>query len=161
MKKLISGLFIFAVLLSSISILSSSSCNKTGDSDSKPPSNFTWTYYNSTYKADLCSAYVNYDLAPFLIMAITGTNFNTYFTQKISITLTSFNPGDYSFVPGPGSSRLEYIDVLGYVHSGVSGTLTITSYTNNLMSGNFSAVMAGPSGNETITGNFTNVRVRP
>ena len=161
MKKLISGLFIFLVLLSNISILSSSSCNKTGDSDSKPPSNFTWTYNGSTYKADLCSAYVHYDLAPFLIMAITGTNFITYFTRKISFTLTSFNPGDYSFVPGPGSSRLEYIDDLGYNHSGVSGTLSITSNVNNLMSGNFSAVMAGPSGNEPISGRFTNVPVKP
>lgn len=161
MKKLISGLFIFSILLSSISVLLSSSCNKTSDSDSKPPSSFTWTYNGTTYKADLCSAYVHYDLTPFLIMAITGTNFNTYFTQKIYFSLDSFNPGNFNIVPGPGSNILEYIDVLGYGHSGVSGTLSITSNANNLMSGNFSATIAGPSGNEPISGSFTNVPVKP
>ena len=159
MKKAIPGLFIFAILFSYIGILFS--CNKTGDSDSKPPSNFTWTYNGSTYKADLDSAYVHYDLTPYLIMAITGTNFNTFFTQKIYFSLASFNTGNFTIVPGPGSNILQYIDVSGYDHSGVSGTLSITSNANNLLSGNFSATIAGPSGNEPISGSFTNVPVKP
>jgi hypothetical protein len=94
-------------------------------------------------------------------MAITGTNFNTNFNRKIYFILTSFNPGDFNIVPGTGSNKLEYIDELGFGHSGVSGTLSITSNANNLMSGNFSATIAGPSGNEPISGSFTNVPVKP
>jgi len=158
MKKAIPGLFIFAVLFS-IAILPS--CNKTSDSDSKPPSNFTWTYNGTTYKADLDSAYVRYDLTPYFIKAIIGTNFITNHTQEIWFSLASFNTGSFAIVPGPGSNVLHYTDVLGYDHPGISGTLNITSYANNLLSGNFSATIAGPSGNEPITGNFTNVPVKP
>jgi hypothetical protein len=161
MKKIIPDLFIFTVFFISISVLPSSSCNKKSDSGSKPPSSFIWTFKGTTYKADLCSAYVHYDLTPFLIMAITGTDFNTNFTQKIYFSLDSFNTGNFTIVPGPGSNILHYIDVLGNDHSGVSGTLSLISYANNLLSGNFSATIAGPSGNEPITGSFSNVPVRP
>lgn len=95
----------------------------------------------STYQANLDSAYMNYDLTPYLIMAITGTNFNTSFNRKIYFSLTSFNQGSFNVVPGPGSNILYYIDESGFNHSGVSGILSITSNANNLLSGNFAALL--------------------
>lgn len=159
MKKALSILYICVVLSGNIFILSS--CNKSNDSGTKPSSDFTWTFNGSTHKADLDTAYVHYDLTPYLIMAITGTNFNTNSTRKIYFSLTSFNPGNFTIVPGPGSNILEYIDELGYGHPGVSGTLSITSNANNLLNGNFSAIVASLSGNLPITGSFTNVPVKP
>jgi hypothetical protein len=160
MKKIKAIFFISALIVCSFIFLSSS-CHKSNDQGSKPPSVFTWTFRGSIITADLDSAYVHYDLTPYLIKAITGTNFITNHTREISFSMTSFNPGNFSIVPGPGSNILYYYDELGYIHSGVSGTLSITSNSNNLMNGNFSAVMAGPSGNELITGSFTNVPVKP
>lgn len=160
MKKINTILFISALVVCS-SIFLSSSCDKPNDPDPKPPSDFTWTFRGSTIKADIDSAFVNHDLAPYFIKAITGTNFRHSYTRLISFTLTSFNPGNFIIVSGPGSNKLEYIDELGFIHTGISGSLTIASNSNNLMSGNFSAIMAGPSGNEPITGNFTNVPVKP
>ena len=159
--KMIKAIFYISALIVCSSLLLSSSCNKSNDPDPNPASDFTWTFRGSTIKADLDSAFVNYDLAPYFIKAITGTNFRHSFTRLISFTLTSFNPGDFAIASGPGSNKLEYIDELGYIHAGISGSLTIASNSNNLMSGNFSAIMAGPSGNEPITGNFSNVPVKP
>jgi hypothetical protein len=159
LKKLIIKYFISALLFGCITSLTS--CKKNNNSDTKPPSDFTWTFTGSTYKANLDSAYVHYDLTPYLIIAITGTNFYTSFNRKIYFSLTSFNPGNFNIVPGPGSNILQYVDELGFDHSGVSGTLIISSNSNNLLSGNFTAIIAGPSGNNPISGTFTNVPIKP
>src|SRR5690242_1129851 len=129
--------FSYTVLLGTVLIYFA--CNK---SEEKSPSSFTWTVSGNTHIATLDSAYVQYDLTPYLIQGITGTNFNTSYNRKLYFSLSSFNPGTYTIITGnTGSNIMAYIDELGFNHYGVSGTLTITSYSNNLLNGNFSCII--------------------
>lgn len=102
MKKLKPILFAFAASAMLIFFIC---CNKSGNAGSN---NFTWTFGGVTYIATLDSAYINYPLISYYIVAITGTNFNTNFNQKVGFGLTSFNTGSFSI--GSGGNTLHYID---------------------------------------------------
>lgn len=148
-----------SILLLVAAIFLSFQCTKKYDTD-EPQSSFVWSFQNNTYAATLDTAYTQgFGLSPFYIVAISGTHFVTNFNRKIDFTLTSFNPGSYTI--SLSTNKLHYIDDAGFNWDGISGTLNITSNVNNRMSGNFTAMMNGPSSNIPISGNFDHVPVKP
>ncbi|MGB3153923.1 MAG: hypothetical protein WBB06_04950, partial [Chitinophagaceae bacterium] len=91
MKKAVFGFIICLFIFSFFG-----SCKKSNNSNTVQNS-FIWTFGGNTYTASLDSAYEqSIALAPYYIVAINGTNFNTFFTRKIGFSLTSFTPGNYS-----------------------------------------------------------------
>ena len=145
---------LFAITSAMILVLFTD-CNKSGTAS---PNSFTWTFGGTTYAATLDTAFVNRPIIPYYILAITGTNFNTNYNQWVGFGLSSFNTGAFNI--GPGGNSLQFIDATGADHSGLSGTLTITSNANNRLTGNFSDIVSGPSGTVPFTGSFANVPVK-
>lgn len=135
------------------------SCSKSNDGGQQQVnSSFTWTFNGNGYTATLDSAFINYPLVPYMLIACIGTNFVTNHTTEIWFDLNSLNQGSYTITPG--NNKLYYIHDNGDNYSGISGTLNITSNTNNRLSGNFSAITNGALGNIPVTGTFINVAVR-
>ncbi len=141
-------------LLVSVAFLS---CGKSNDA--APANSFTWTYKGADYIATQDTAFIN-SYGPYFIYGGIGTSFISH-SERVSFHLTSFNVGTYTF--GMGSSNtLRYVDNLGFEFDGIGGKLDITFNGNNLLSGNFSATLNGPSGTtHPITGSFSNMPIKP
>jgi hypothetical protein len=136
-----------------------SSCSK--KNDSTPEARFTWTHEGVSYTATMSGAYEqSVALAPYQIIGIIGTNFNTNFTTRVAFSLTSFNTGSYA-IAGTGPNRLSFVATNGNGYAGVGGQITITSNSNGFISGNFSVTVNTPSPNTILSGNFSNIPVQP
>lgn len=137
-------------------LISLYSCSK---SDDAPANNFTWTFKSNTYTTTIDKANTN-SSGPYIIAAVTGTSFMS-FNRRVDFSLTSFNVGAYNF-GSSGGNIMQYIDETGLVFSPVSGSLDITSNSNNLLSGNFSLVLIDPSSvTYPISGSFANMTIEP
>lgn len=140
--------------ITSISVISLFfiACDKNND---PPASNFTWTYDGVNYTANLDTAYTNIAFGP-LILASRG---NSLFapSAELQIAVTGFSPGTYTFSPG-GPNRVFYVDSQGFSYASNTGSITITSNSNNYISGNFTSAL---NSGKTISGNFTNTPVKP
>jgi hypothetical protein len=150
-KKLIAPGFYFFLLFTSI-------CNSCKKSDPAPGANsFTWTVNGTTTKATWDSGYVHSMGTMPIIMA--GKNGTTSLSApQLIISISSFNTGSYSIGTG---NEIQYTDDAMNVYFGTSGTVSVTGYSNNRLSGNFSVGLAGPFGSFPITGEFANVPVAP
>ena len=159
MKQLSSYIF-YPILSSILGFFLLSSCGKSDNPDNPTISRFTWTYLGVNYTANQDTGYINNVGPTPTIVAGTGSNFLT-FTRRFYFILTSFNPGTYSLAGVPAPNNFMYIDDAGFNHGGTSGSLTITANSNNRMSGNFSGMMTGPSGTNPVSGDFTNMFIKP
>ena len=141
------------------------SCSKSNDTSSQNIVNsFTWIHGGNTYKATIDTAFLGagYTITPFHIIAGFGT-FPLGFNRRIDFHLTSFAVGAYTIVPSPATvNTLQYIDDAGFNLEGISGNLTITGNSNNLLSGNFSLTLInGSAVTSPMSGSFTNMSIRP
>jgi hypothetical protein len=117
---------------------------------------FVWTFKSKNYSASWDNAYLSSRSPTPIIVAGIGANINP--NIRVSISLTSFNPGTYTF--GSGGNSFYYIDDNGNNLNTISGTTTITANTNNRLSGTFNATLADISGSQNlVSGSFTNVVV--
>lgn len=133
------------------------SCKKSSQDDT---SNFTWTYQGTTFTAGSHKAYV-YTMATHPIILAGKGQSVTSSTLTVGITVSAFTPGTYT-VTNSGANTVYFVDDAGFDHWGTSGTVTITSYSNNRISGSFSAIIQGPGGSsQPISGSFTDTPVEP
>lgn len=131
------------------------SCKKSPVTDNTR--SFTWTCRDTTYTAGWDSAFIRSMATTPIIFA--GKGQGSFFSNKqLAISIASFSTGTYSIGSG---NEVEYIDNTGNVFFGISGTVNITTYANNRISGSFAADVAGPTGSFPISGNFTNTPVAP
>jgi hypothetical protein len=131
------------------------SCKKS--SPASGPGSFKWTVYGSTSSATWDSAYLHSMGTMPIIMAGKGSS-GALSAPQLIISISSFNTGTYSIGSG---NEIQYNDDASNVFFGISGTLTVTSYSNSRLAGNFSVGLAGPFGSFPITGEFSNVPVVP
>ena len=143
-----------ATLISLMLILS---CNKSSDDNNWE---FSWTHKNNSYTASDANAYISQiDLGkgPNHIAASIASLPRDY---KISIYLASLNPSSYSV--SLSTNKVRYIDDAGYDLAGAAGTVTVTSNSNNKLSGNFSIKLINPSSDTTLlNGSFANITLHP
>ena len=151
-----------AFVIVSIAGLLLLACNKSENEANDSPNSFTWTFEGNNYTANQDTAFTSgLGLNPFVIYAGNGTSYLSL-TRRFYFTLSAFAVGSYPFTTGPAApNRFEYIDDLGNNHGGISGTFNITDHLNNKLSGFFSGTLAGPSGNQPVSGSFTNMPVKP
>ncbi len=131
------------------------SCKK---SETSASGSFTWKYNDTVNSANLHKAYATSMATTPVIVATKGTSLRAF---NVSLTVSSLNTGTYPITSGSANS-LYYIDFAGNNLSVSTGSITITAYSNNLVSGNFSATVNDMSGvPRPITGSFTNTPVEP
>ena len=151
MKKAIVQLLNTFIILSLV--LFSHGCKKSNSSSSS----FTWTYNGTANSAILYKAYISSMATTPIIVATKGTSLRTF---NVSITVSSFNIGTYTI--NGGANSLLYIDFAGNTLFASAGSINITAYSNNSISGNFSATINDISGmSHPITGQFVNTPVEP
>jgi hypothetical protein len=133
-------------------------CKKAVVDSSQPAGlRFTWTYRGTNFSVKESLASV-YSLGPYLVVAGTDRD-SLRINRRVSFTLTSFDVANY--IVGSGSNNFDYVDDAGNELFGKSGNVAITSSSNNLLSGNFSCTLIGPSNNtDLITGSFSNVPIK-
>ena len=139
------------------------SCNKSSNGISTPTSSsFTWTYEGSSYTVTSDTAYqYNNNPTTYQIFVSPNSGFLFNINRKLSFNLSSFNVGQYNIQPIISQlNSFQFIDDTGLVLLGISGTLNITSNSNNLLSGNFSFILINPSGGtKPISGSFSNMTI--
>jgi hypothetical protein len=83
--------------------------------------------------------------------------------RRVSFHLNSFAVGSSTIVAYPASvNTFDYVDDAGYNLAGISGTVNISSNTNNRLSGNFSVTLIdASSATSLITGSFTDIPIQP
>jgi hypothetical protein len=132
------------------------SCNKRNDVGN--PWNFSWSHKGTNYHASKADAYISpFDLSlgPNQVVAYVPS----MPSYKLSIKLTSLNPGTYSIGAG---NNIGYIDEAGFELQGVEGTVTIQANASNQLSGSFSAkLLQSPSDTTVINGSFINISLHP
>lgn len=129
------------------------SCNKDASVSNK--ASFKWTYSGATFSADTVIATKADSFAgvvyPPQIYAQTGP----WSSPQVSFTATinSLSPGTY------GNTAQNMFIETGLQSGGYASispfSLTITSASNNMISGNYTGTLNG----QTITGSFSNVAV--
>jgi hypothetical protein len=150
------------VLLLSVSIFFCA-CKKTEDSSNGSGNQFQWTHKGVTHTTSIYdTAYISsrgLSILPYSILA--GTELRIYtISRRVLFHLSSFNVGAYTIGPPGAANVLDYIDDAGFDMVGVSGTLNITSNSNNRMTGNFSVTLRDASSvTSQITGSFTDMPV--
>ncbi|HMK03422.1 MAG TPA: hypothetical protein VK489_04495 [Ferruginibacter sp.] len=133
------------------------SCNKSDDSQDES-SSFTWTWSAITYNGNFKEAYLQSLSVTPVIIAGMGTSLQSPGTGP-RISLNSFNVGSYNLVSGIANT-ISFVAPNGDNLQSTSGTLTITSNSNNKMNGNFSATLINAVGlNSSLIGSFTNLRI--
>ncbi len=139
-----------ALLLLSFILLGTFSCKK---SEPTAASAFTWKFDNGT--TTTANIHKAFTLSK-TILATKGPNILSF---DVSMSLSSFNANNYPITAG-GANGLTYIDNSGNSYSATSGTINITSYGNNLISGSFTASVTGSAGGPyPVTGSFTDTPV--
>lgn len=145
------------LLLVLAAFITISSCKK---SENSSTAHFTWVYNDTTYTAVTFKGYTSSMASTPIIVA--SKNLGIGLSPKsVAITVTTFTNGTYTFTSG-STNTLLYVDSNGDENGAISGSINITSSTNNLLSGNFSGIVRNSSGEtDTITGNFINTPVEP
>lgn len=139
-------------------------CNKSSDSSFNPSDNqFQWTYSGVAHTTTYDTAFLtSHGLGIIPISIIAGFQGpSNVISRRVEFNLTSFNTGIYSIGPSPSSpNRLSFIDDAGFNLNGVSGSLNITSNSNNYLTGNFTTTVSNGSGvTSELTGSFANMSI--
>jgi hypothetical protein len=133
------------------------SCNKPSDDDKW---SFTWTHQSSSHSATSANAYISQiDLGkgPNHIAASDPSLPRDY---RISIYLTSLNPGSYTV--SLSTNKVRYIDDAGFELAGAAGTVIISSNSNSKLSGNFAMKLINASSDTTLlNGSFVDIPLHP
>jgi hypothetical protein len=134
------------------------SCNK--DNGSNDSWSFTWTHQNISHSATSSDAYLTQaglGIGPNQICAFISSSSPNY---RVSIRLSSLTPNSYPV--SLTSNHFDYVDDFGNNLSGVQGSVTISSNSNNKLSGIFSVKLINISSDTTaITGSFANINLHP
>ena len=134
------------------------SCNK--DNDSNDSWSFNWAHQNVSHSATSADAYISQaglGLGPNQIVATISSSGPNY---RASMRLSSLSPNSYPV--SLTSDKFDYVDDSGNNLAGAQGTVTISSNSNNKLSGSFSVKLINASSDTTgITGSFTNVNLHP
>jgi hypothetical protein len=134
------------------------SCNK--DNNSSDSWSFNWSHQNVSHSATSADAYINQvglGLGPDQIVAAISSSSPNY---RVSIRLSSLSPNSYPV--SLTSNKFDYVDDSGNNLAGVQGTITISSNSNNKLSGSFTVKLINTSSDTTaITGSFTNIDLHP
>lgn len=149
MKKLISFALITLISLTFLS------CSNDDDNSNPTPvtpvagNGFTWTINGTT--ATKATATANYNLqgSAMNLFATTPGNGTTF-----EINLTGSTPGTYTL--GGGNALYYNLSSTENLVSPTSGTVIITSFANNKVSGTFTASGTG-NGVTSVSGSFTNI----
>ena len=129
------------------------SCSKDDDNQPQTPTNpvatdgFVWSINGETNTKNTTMA--NYNLQ--------GTAMNLFATPSgtvFEINLTGSIPGTYTL--GNGNALYYNFSATENLTNPSSGSVTITSFTNNKVSGNFTVLGTG-TGVTSISGTFTNI----
>lgn len=135
----------FAVLVLLIIVTGCSSCKK---AEPTAASDFKWTFNGGT--ATVANLHKAFTISK-TILATRGSNILSF---DISLSVSSFNTGMYTITTG-GANSILYIDNSGNNYTAAAGTINITSYANNLLSGNFTTTVTGGAGGPySLTGSF-------
>ena len=133
------------------------SCNKPSDDNEW---SFTWTHQSSSHSATGANAYItqiDIDKGPNHIAVSDPSVPRDY---KISIYLTSLNPGSYTV--SLSTNKVRYIDDAGYELGGAAGTVNITSNASSKLSGNFAIKLINLSSDTTLlNGSFVGIPLHP
>ena len=115
-------------------------------------------YDGMNYTANTDTAFNSTPIYTFTAPVIIATQGSRFYapSPELYIFLTSLAPGNYAFT-GTGTNQLEYTDPLGFMHNGVSGSLSITSNASNRLAGNFSISLTS---GKVLSGSFSNVPVK-
>jgi len=139
-------------------MLTISSCNK--DNGSNDSWSFNWSHQNISHSATSADAYISQvglGLGPNQIVATISSSGPNY---RVSMRLSSLSPNSYPV--SLTSNKFAYVDDSGYNLAGAQGTVTISSNSNNKVTGSFSVKLINPSSDTTgITGSFTNINLHP
>lgn len=127
------------------------SCKKS----SNPTSGFTWNYKGINYSAVKHGAHLYYPGTTNSFYRLDGL-IDSLDLPTISILLRSINTGVYN-MSTTGASLYFSDEIAGTLYDITSGTINITSNSNNLISGNFSVIIEPGGINQTLTGTFTNI----
>lgn len=147
-KKLIPAVICLGILLSFVV----TSCKKSAVSAG--PSSFTWAVKGVNTIATWDSAFAHSRSTMPIIVAGKGARSSS--GPQLIFSIASFSRATYSIGNG---NELQYSDDAMNVYFGISGSVIITDFSNNRLSGNFSVDLAGPMGSFPITGKFINVPV--
>ena len=132
------------------------SCNKGGTMSVLPSTRFTWSYKGGSYSASQYTAYL-YSRGTFLIIGAQGNTLTSF--PQCSFSLTSFSIGAY-IINSARINSLKYVDNTGDVLEASTGQVNITEYGNDVISGDFSAILQTPTGGSTpLSGSFVNIPV--
>lgn len=160
MKYLSFSSFGYTVYLFSLSIFFIG-CDKKEDTNNLTSSHsLTWSLNGVNYTADESDAY-------YFSNTIIGEKDKTNPANRFHLEILlagmpgpGFTAGAYTLANGGGNTLTYGIGttpVNNWPYS-VSGTLTITSKSGNIISGNFNATLNGTNG--TISGSFTNLSIQ-
>lgn len=154
MKRIFSSVPATIVTLTLLVFLS---CKKS-DQQRSAANIFTWTIDGTNYTANFRNAYSYSASTTPIIVAGMGNTLAASGTGP-SITIPSFNEGICALAAST-NYYIHYIDNSGAVLESRDGYINITAYSNNHLSGNFSAVLTDASSVEhVISGNFTEIPV--
>lgn len=121
-------------------------------------SSFVWSFNNGgSETANLHKAFQSSMATTPIIVATKGSGIRSF---DVAITLSSFTMGSYN-VSGSGANSVLYIDSGGNEFFASSGTVTITRYSGNRISGNFTAIVNRAGGSYSLTGSFNDTPVEP
>jgi sulfate adenylyltransferase subunit 1 (EFTu-like GTPase family) len=134
------------------------SCKKSDDN--AETASFKFTYQGVTTTSAYHKAFTGSMASTPILIGSNNPNLRPS-PKTVSITLPSFNTGTYN-VTATGAHTLYFVDDAGDVHVSVNGTVTISSYANNKISGQFSVFINHLSGtSQPLSGSFTNTPVEP
>jgi hypothetical protein len=138
-------------------------CNKPDDSADQNNNQFQWTHKGVTHTTNIYdTAYITsqgLSMLPYMILAGKGLRINII-ARSVLFHLSSFNVATYTIGPSGSANVLYFQDDAGNDLEGVSGTLVITSNSNNRMTGNFSVTVRDASlATSQLTGSFTDMPI--
>ncbi len=155
-KKKTSAMKKIAVILTLVATILS--CNKGNDSSDSPI--FSWTHQNVFHLATSADAYISQaglGVGPNQILAFVPSSSPNY---RVSIRLSSFAPDTYAV--SLTSNNFDYVDDSGNNLVGAQGHITISSNTNNKLSGSFIVKLINASSDTTdFVGLFANITLHP
>lgn len=149
---MLTRLLFFTAVLLVVFTLGVSSCKKSGGDG--PGSSFKWTYNNITYNGDYVFAHSVEDLGPNI-----GAYTPSFRGHGLSIKIIPLSVGSYTVGSSVSDKQMQFSDPQGFSYQ-CAGTFTISSVSQNKMSGNFAITASGAS-SFSVTGVFSNVPITP
>ena len=133
-------------------------CSKGSQATALPATRFTWSFKGTTHSGSQFTASL-YSLGTYLIIGAQGNTIRSF--PQCNFSLTSFSKGAY-VVNSTRLNILRYVDDSGDALEASTGQVNITAYGNDVISGDFSAMLQTPSGGSVpISGSFVNIPVTP